>query len=136
VNKIQIARRLLQILTLLSCTVANAADIVVVGNPQGAILTRDQILDVYLGKSEMAKPFDQSESATIRTDFYKRAVGKEPTQIKAIWARIMFTGKGQPPKEVADSEAVKKAVAGDPKAIGYIDKSSVDASVRVLAGFE
>lgn len=31
-----------------------------------------------------------------------------------------------------DAEAIKKAVATDPKAIGYIDKSQADASVKVL----
>ena len=36
------------------------------------------------------------------------------------------------PKEVGDSAAVKKAVAADPKAIGYIEKSAVDGSVKVL----
>ena len=33
---------------------------------------------------------------------------------------------------VADSAAVKKAVAADPKAIGYIEKSAADASVKVI----
>jgi hypothetical protein len=44
----------------------------------------------------------------------------------------MFTGHGQPPKVVADAAAVKKAVAADPKAVGYIDKADVDASVKVV----
>jgi hypothetical protein len=44
----------------------------------------------------------------------------------------VFTGQGQPPKEVADPASVKKAVAADPKTVGYIDKSDVDASVKVV----
>jgi hypothetical protein len=31
-----------------------------------------------------------------------------------------------------DSAAVKKAVAANPKAVGYIEKSAVDASVKVI----
>jgi ABC-type phosphate transport system substrate-binding protein len=31
-----------------------------------------------------------------------------------------------------DAAAVKKAVAADPKAIGYIDKSEADASVKIV----
>jgi len=31
-----------------------------------------------------------------------------------------------------DAEAVKKAVITDPKAVGYIDKSQVDGSVKVV----
>ena len=52
--------------------------------------------------------------------------------MKAIWSRIVFTGKGQPPTEVPDSSAVKKAVAAQPNVVGYIDKSAVDASVKVV----
>jgi hypothetical protein len=46
---------------------------------------------------------------------------------------LVFSGKGQAPKELADNAAVKKAVATDPKAVGYIDKSAVDGSVKVVS---
>ena len=49
-----------------------------------------------------------------------------------MWSRLIFTGKATPPKELPDAAAVKKAVATDPKAIGYIDKSEVDSTVKVL----
>jgi len=32
----------------------------------------------------------------------------------------------------ADAAAVKKAVAADPKGIGYIEKAAVDGSVKVV----
>jgi ABC-type phosphate transport system substrate-binding protein len=112
------------------------ADIVVVGHPSAAALTKDQVADIYSGKSQAATPLDQPESAAVRAEFYKKATGKDLAQVKALWSRLTFTGKGQPPKEVADSAAVKKAVAADPKAIGYIEKSAVDGSVKVLAAVE
>ena len=108
------------------------ADIVVVGNPAAAALTQDQVADIYLGKSNAATPVDQPEAAPIRADFYKKATGRDSAQVKAVWSRLVFTGKGQPPKEYADSAAVKKAVAADPKAIGYIEKAAVDGTVKVL----
>lgn len=114
---------------------AAQAQVVVVGHPSSG-LNSDQIVDVYTGKSQAATPLDQPESAPVRADFYKKATGKDLSQIKAIWARLTFTGKAQPPKEVADSAAVKKAVAADPKAIGYIEKSAVDGSVKVLVTFD
>ena len=36
------------------------------------------------------------------------------------------------PKSYPTDAAVKKAIAADPSAIGYIDKGSVDDSVKVL----
>jgi len=72
------------------------------------------------------------ESNPVREAFYKKATDRDRAQIKAVWSRLAFTGQGQPPKELADAEAVKKAVAADPKAVGYIDKADVDASVKVV----
>jgi hypothetical protein len=60
------------------------------------------------------------------------ATGRDLPQIKAVWSRLTFTGQGRPPKELADAVAVKKAVAADPRAIGYIDKADLDASVTVV----
>ncbi|CAH0348973.1 hypothetical protein [Aquabacterium sp. CECT 9606] len=114
----------------------HAADIVAIGNPSAAAMTKDQVADVFLGKSQSAVPIDQVESSPIRAEFYKKATGRDPAQIKALWSRLVFSGKAQPPKEVADSSAVKKAVAADPKAIGYIEKSAVDGSVKVLTAIE
>jgi ABC-type phosphate transport system substrate-binding protein len=122
-------------LSLWSLTAA-AVEVVVVGNPAAAPLTKDQVADIFLGKSQAMTPIDQAESAAIRAYFYKQATGRDLAQVKALWSRLMFSGKGLPPRELADSAAVKKAVAADPKAVGYIEKGTVDGSVKVLATVE
>lgn len=53
-------------------------------------------------------------------------------QVRATWARITFTGKGTPPKELKSDAEVKAFVAADPRAIGYIDASAVDPSVKAV----
>ena len=135
-NKLKTLRHVVASAILMTLGAAQAADIVVIGHPSAAVLSKDQIVDVYTGKTQVATPLDQVESAAIRPEFYKKAAGKDLPQIKAIWSRLTFTGKGQPPKELPDSAAVKKAVAADPKAIGYIEKAAVDASVKVLLSVE
>ncbi len=45
---------------------------------------------------------------------------------------IIFTSRGQPPKEVTSGAQMKQRIAEDPRAIGYIDQSLVDDSVRVV----
>jgi len=122
----------LPLFALLLASQAARADIAVVGHPSAAALTKEQITDIYLGKSQAAQPLDLPEASPLRASFYEKATGKDPAQVKATWARLAFTGKGQPPKEAADAAAVKKEVAANPKAIGYIDKSAADASVKVL----
>lgn len=110
------------------------AEVVVIVNPKAAegSLSHDQVAQYFLGKSTSMTPIDQPESAAIRSEFYKKVTDKEPSQVKALWSKLVFTGKATMPKEVADSAAVKKAVAADPKAIGYIEKSALDASVKAV----
>jgi len=111
---------------------AAQAEIVVVSGPNGDALDKDQLANLYLGKTFNRKLIDLPEGNALRTDFYKKAVDREPAQVKAVWARVVFTGKGQAPLMLPDADFIKKAVATDPKAIGYIDKSQVDGTVKVL----
>lgn len=120
---------------LLAASLAHA-DIVVVMAPGAAALTKDQVVSAYLGRSPELKPLDLADGTPTRDTFYKKATDRDAAQVKAVWSRIVFTGKGQPPKELPDAAAVKKAVAADPKAVGYIDKSAVDASVKVVYAIE
>jgi ABC-type phosphate transport system substrate-binding protein len=110
------------------------AEVVVVVNPKApeASMTKDQVAQFFLGKSSSMTPVDQPESAPIRAEFYKKVTDKDASQVKSLWSKLVFTGKATMPKEAGDSAAVKKAVAADPKAIGYIEKSAVDGSVKVI----
>ena len=116
----------------LTATVLRAEDIVVIVNPAAKAISKDQIADLYLGRSSELTPIDQIVGSAIYVEFYKKATGRDVAQIKAIWSRILFTGRGLPPKQLPDSAAVKQAVAANPKAVGYIEKSAVDSSVKVV----
>jgi ABC-type phosphate transport system substrate-binding protein len=118
---------------------ACAEGVVVVSAKSAAkALTADQAADIFLGRSNelpgagTAVPIDQAEGSALRDEFYEKVASKNPTQLKAYWSKQIFSGKGQPPKAVGDSAAVKSLLSGNPNLIGYIDKSAVDASVKVL----
>lgn len=119
------------LLVTLAATPLRAEEIVVIVNPAAAPISREQLADLYLAKSSAFIPIDQAADSTIYIEFYKKATGRESSQVKAIWSRILFTGRGVPPKQLPNSAAVKKAVAANPKAVGYIERSAVDASVKV-----
>jgi len=108
------------------------AEVVVIGNLAAPTMTKDEVTQFFLGKNQAMKPLDRPNSEPIKTQFYQKLSGQDLSQIKATWSRLVFTGKATPPKELPDAAAVKQAVAADPKAIGYIDKSEVDSSVKVL----
>jgi ABC-type phosphate transport system substrate-binding protein len=97
-----------------------------------ATMSNEQVAQFFLGKSSSMTPIDQPDGNAVRNEFYKKVTDKDASQAKALWSKLVFTGKATPPKEVAGSAEVKKAVAADPKAIGYIEKSAVDATVKVV----
>jgi len=117
---------------LLTGGAALAADLVVIANPAVGALTKDQVAELFLGKNQNLTPIDQAESSATYADFYHKATGRDVAQVKATWARLVFSGKGQAPRQLPDSAAVKKAVAADPKAVGYIEKTAVDGSVKAV----
>ncbi len=129
---------------LLACTTASHAQVAVVaGAKSGATaLTADQAAALYLGKSDKApgvgtlQLVDQGEASPVREQFYTKVTGKTPAQVKAAWTRLVFSGKAQLPKEAGSSADVKKLLDANPNAIGYIEKSAVDSSVKVLLSVE
>lgn len=125
------------LLALTGLAQAQVAVIVNLKSPT-ASMSADQVSGIFLGKSNTlpsgatAAPADQPESAAIREQFYSKVTGKQAAQVKAAWSRLVFSGKGTPPKELGSSAEVKKFVAANPDAIGYVEKSAVDGSVKVV----
>ena len=113
-----------------------SAQVAVVMAPGASPLTKEQVANLYLGRPAQLHLLDLPEGSATRDLFYKKAVERDAAQVKAVWSRIVFSGKGAPPNEVPDAAAVKKAVAADPKAVGYIEKAAVDGSVAVVFTFE
>jgi len=111
---------------------ANADEMVVVMKAGSASLTKDQVANIYLGRDKAFRPVDLPESSPLREAFYRKATARDLAQIRSVWARLTFTGENRPPHELPDDAAVKKAVAAEPKTIGYISKANVDDSVQVV----
>lgn len=101
-------------------------------------MTGDQVSAIYLGKTDKfpngntALPLDQSAGSAVRGTFYDKVTGKSEAQVKAAWSRLVFSGKATPPKEIGSTAEVKKLISANPDTIGYIEKSAVDSSVKVV----
>jgi ABC-type phosphate transport system substrate-binding protein len=138
-----LSSRIAIVLLAISPTLAGAlasADVVAVVSAKSAVkaLTSSQVADIFLGRVSrfpngvLAVPIDLRDGSPERDQFYAKITGKTPAQVKAYWSKIIFTGRGQPPKAVPTELDVKKIIAADATAIGYIDASLLDDSVRAL----
>ncbi|MBH9552209.1 phosphate ABC transporter substrate-binding protein [Inhella gelatinilytica] len=114
------------------------ADVVVVVSAKSPLAKLDKaaVTDLYLGATKEAPGLGQATlvalAPPVRDEFYAKVLGKEASQVKAIWSRLIFSGKGIAPKELTSAAEVKALLAGNPNAIGYVDKADVDASVKVV----
>ena len=115
-----------------------SAELVVIVSARSAAptLSSDQVAAIFLGQAgrlpdgaEVAA-LDQRIGSNERNLFYQQVTGKTPALLKAHWSKMVFTGRGQPPREAADGSAVRRMVADNPSLIGYIDRTALDASVR------
>ena len=119
---------------------AAAPELVVIVSAKSPVsmLRAEQVADIFLGQignfpgGAEAVALDQRLGSAQRDAFYSKVVSKSPPLVKAYWTKMIFTGRGQPPREVGGSAAVRRMVADNPGLIGYIDKDALDASVKAV----
>ena len=124
---------------VLLVTAASAEVVVIVSaNSPVSMLSTSQVSDIFLGKTakfpngSTSIALDQMDVSTVRQEFYAKVTDKSPQLLKAYWSKLIFTGQGEPPREVIDSKTVKKLVANNPNFIGYIEGTAVDSSVKII----
>ena len=117
---------------------ASAETVLVVSeNSQIHKLSRHEIADIFMGKSKNQArvghilPVDQTQD-TLREEFYRAYLGKSVPQVKAHWAKIIFTGRGHPPPTVNNIEELKDKLKENPNAVGYAERSKVDETLRIV----
>lgn len=124
------------LLTCLPCY----ADVAVIGNKSitADSFTARQISNLWLGKSKFIPGggklivVDQVPGTPVHNDFYKNVVKKNGSQLKAYWAKVVFSGKRAPPMVLMNDADVIEWVASTPGGLGYIDSASVNETVKVL----
>ncbi len=118
---------------------ANAA-LAIIGNPANPLegISAADVAMIYLGKSDefpdgrRAVAVDQYRRSPVRAEFYRKVVGMDPVRLKSYWSKLIFSGRGEPPRAVGGNEAVKRWVARHPDGIGYVDGKALDHTVKVL----
>ncbi|KQZ44088.1 hypothetical protein [Duganella sp. Root1480D1] len=126
------------LLLVLLASAAAAAELVVVVSARSPItsLRAEQVADIFLSEATRfpdggeVVALDLPIGSPLRDDFYLKVASRTPALMKAYWTKRIFTGRGQPPRELPNSQAVRKLVADNPNLIGYIDRSALDGSVR------
>jgi len=104
-------------------------------------LAAEVIAQIYLKQrgfwpeGEAIVPINREAGSAIREGFSRRVLGRRASKLRSYWNRRYFQGV-LPPATLASDEAVRRFVAAEPRAIGYVSASAVDGSVRVVLSIE
>ena len=105
-------------------------------------LSRDEAEQLYMGRraalsARGALLLLDLPSGPVRDQFYRLLTGKNPSQIRAYWSRMVFTGRALPPTESANVSDAHRILLENPNAIAYLPATyAEDPSLRVLLRLE
>lgn len=132
-------KKMMQILLFLGLGLLNSqamAGLVVIVNLNSKItsVNVDDLKSLYLGKIssledvKMEAAYNRSEK--LIESFSELVLGKTFKQYYSYWAVRVFTGKGTPPKNLENDNEVKDWIRNHENFIGFIEQSSLDATVK------
>ena len=112
----------------------------IIVHPSNAVtaLDRDFVRDAFLKKvatwrsNETIRPVDLHRRLPLRARFTRDLLQKTPTQLRSYWNRLIFSGKGVPPPELASEEAVVSYVLANRGAVGYVSPGTNPRGARVV----
>ncbi|NRD74269.1 phosphate ABC transporter substrate-binding protein [Shewanella sp. VB17] len=131
----------LSLASLLTVNLAVAEVAVIVHPSNASDFDASTIKKIFLGKQKSfsngktAIVLSVNNSDPVMTEFNQKVMDKSNSQIKAYWSKIIFTGKGTPPQEMASAGEVISSISSNPDSIGYIDASLATDAVKVVAKF-
>ncbi|CAK0773212.1 Phosphate ABC transporter substrate-binding protein [Gammaproteobacteria bacterium] len=123
---------------LVSTTASSGVVVVVSAQSPADRMDKQTVQDIFLGKQSAfpdgrpAIALDQPEESPLQQSFYAKVIDKKVSQAWDYWAQQNTYGKARPPQAISDPDAMKNLVASNTNAIGYIDSSALDSSVRVV----
>ncbi len=130
------------LLVLLFSALAARAEVAVVVHPSNnTALNEANIHRLFLGKQQAfadgrhAIVIAAPNASQTHHEFNRRVLGKSQSQLKAYWARLIFTGKGAPPREARSESDVVELVASNPNMIGYVRPGLLSPKVRVVGRY-
>ncbi|MGO4891058.1 hypothetical protein [Flavobacterium sp. W21_SRS_FM6] len=123
----------------LSVSFSALSETVIIVNPNNDSAIDAKVAQrIFLGKEgkfsngKEAIPVNQIADSPSRTDFDTTVLGRSSAQVSAYWSKLVFTGKGIPPKEVQNDAEAIALVADNQDAISYVDSSAVTANVKAI----
>lgn len=122
----------------------SAGGVAVVVNSRNPVmeLTKREVSDIFLGRRHtfpVGNPvivLERNSSSKLKKIFFNLLNGMNLKRLNAYWARLQFSGRVQPPISISSDHRLLEIIQQNEAAIGYMNASSVDDSVRVVLNLD
>lgn len=128
------------LLLLLQSPALMAGKVSVIVNKQVATdsVAAADIRQIYMAKKttlssgEEVIPLDGVEGSPGYQAFYEQIMRKSTVQINSYWSRMMFTGRGKPPRQLSDSNDILQLVENNKNYMAYVYGEVKSDKVKVV----
>ena len=103
------------------------AGVVAIENPADSYSKQD-VTNAWKGKTSA----QLVENAAASDAFYSSIIGKSASSVEKKIKRKVFSGRMATPKKLNSDSEVINYISSNPGSIGYVNDSSVNASVKVI----
>jgi ABC-type phosphate transport system substrate-binding protein len=142
--QLNVLKKIIVIGALIFASFVSSAELVVVVNKNNptSILSRSQVIDLYMGKyvafpyGSKAVPVDIEDDLNTRAKFYASLVGMPLARVNAYWSKVKFSGRARPPTQQKDENAILAFVMETENAIAYVRESSVTDDLKIVYRFD
>ncbi len=102
------------------------AEIIIVANSgvQESVISAYDLKQIFLRKKKNLAggvvTIAIQKKTDIHTEFLRKFIKKTPSQFKLYYKKMIFSGRGKPPRILQDDAAMLSWVAQTPGAMGYV----------------
>jgi len=100
-------------------------------------ISKKELSKIFLSKTKKLPNGEKSSiieiyDKNIQSIFYQKICNKNSTQLRRYWTKMIFTGKGQPPKKMKSYKEIIEYVSKNQNAISYIPAEYITSKIQTI----
>lgn len=116
---------------------ANSLVVIVSKDSNIQDITKKELSKIFLAKTKRLPSGGkslvvESTNKELQAKFYKTICNKNEKQLRKYWTKMIFTGRGQPPKKIKSIPELISFVKNNKNAISYIPFKDINNDIRVI----
>lgn len=116
---------------------ANSLVVIVSKDSNIQDITKKELSKIFLAKTKRLPSGEkslvvESTNKELQAKFYKTICNKNEKQLRKYWTKMIFTGRGQPPKKIKSIPELISFVKNNKNAISYIPFKDINSDIRVI----